>query len=145
MTARTQNFANHRSFPSALYLTAAVVLAAEACRRGWEFGAAPSWDGAWSTVVATAILVVLFVARRSAQIVQDRVIRLEMHTRLVRLLGEGRRDAIEAIELRDLVALRFASDAELPELVDRVARGEFARPSDIKRAVVHWRADWLRV
>jgi len=142
---RPQTHANHRSYPQAAFLVAGVVLLVETARRGWIASAQFSAGNAWALVVALALLVTWFYARRSAQIVQDRVIRLEMQLRLERLLGSARRTEIETLALADVVALRFASDAELPALVERVRGGEFARDAEIKLAVKSWRADWLRV
>jgi hypothetical protein len=55
--------------------------------------------------------------------------------------------AAQASELRigQIVALRFASDEELPALAQQTLEGKFAKPDDIKRAVKNWRADHLRV
>lgn len=142
---RPQTYDNHRSFPRALYLGAGIVILAETCWRGYVAATEFTGRNVWAAVVALALLVAWHYARRSAQVVQDRVIRYEMRARLERLLGAGRREAIERIELRDLIALRFASDRELPGLVARVEQGEFAGPDAIKRAVTSWQADWLRV
>ncbi|NOT32172.1 MAG: hypothetical protein HOP15_17130, partial [Planctomycetes bacterium] len=65
--------------------------------------------------------------------------------RLERLLGPARRAEIERLELPQRIALRFASDEELPGLFERVLKGGFAKPDDIKRGVRNWQADWLRV
>jgi hypothetical protein len=46
--------------------------------------------------------------------------------------------------VRQLIALRFAGDAELPGLVERTLKGEFEKPRDIKAAITDWQADWLR-
>ncbi|MCY2961910.1 MAG: DUF6526 family protein [Planctomycetota bacterium] len=142
---RPQDFSNHRAIPNGFWLAAGIVLLADACWRAWEASTGFSARAAWSATVAIALVVVWFSARRSAQIVQDRVIRLEMRLRLQRLLGDERREDIERIAVADLVGLRFASDPELPGLVARLSQGEFAKPDDIKRAVRSWRADWLRV
>jgi hypothetical protein len=45
---------------------------------------------------------------------------------------------------RHLVALRFASDAELPALVERVLKGELTTQKDIKRAITNWQPDFFR-
>ncbi len=142
---RPQSYDNHRSFPRALYLVAGIVLLSETCWRCYVATTDFTGRNVWAAVVALALLVAWHYARRSAQIVQDRVIRHEMRARLERLLGAGRRASIERIALPDLIALRFASDEELPGLVARVEQGEFARPDAIKRAVTSWQADWLRV
>ncbi len=143
-TDRPQSLANHRSYPHLAYLVAGVVLLVEAGRSAWIAGTQFSLQSTWSLAVASALLVAWFYARRSAQVVQDRVIRLEMQLRLERLLGAERRLEIESLLLSDVIALRFASDAELPALVERVRRGEFAGAAQIKDSVKSWRADWLR-
>jgi hypothetical protein len=76
---------------------------------------------------------------------QDRVIRAEKHERLQRLLGDERRADIERLSLKSLIALRFASDEQLPELVELVLSGALVQPDAIKRRVHQWRGDELRV
>ena len=71
---------------------------------------------------------------------QDRIIRLEMQVRLTRL---GLESSIPRLSLRQLVALRFASDAEMPALVSR-AIAENLTSRQIKQAVQDWQADWHR-
>lgn len=145
MTEQPQSFDNHRRYPPPAYFVAGLVLLAEGGQRIWAAIRDPQWATIWAVVVAVALLVVWFEARRRAQIVQDRVIRLEMRLRLERVLGIERRADIARLGLRDLVGLRFASDAELPALVADVLAGKFAQQDDIKRAVKNWQADWLRV
>ena len=45
---------------------------------------------------------------------------------------------------RQLVALRFASDAEMADLVRDVLAGKLASGKEIKGRIKHWQADWLR-
>jgi hypothetical protein len=71
---------------------------------------------------------------------QDRIIRLEMDARLRRL---GLDRFLGQLALRQLVALRFASDAELPSLAARAVT-ENLTGDQIKRAVTDWQADWMR-
>ena len=77
--------------------------------------------------------------------VQNRVIRLEERLRMERVLPTDLRSRIPELTTRQLVALRFASDQELPELVRRVLGGELAERNDIKRAIRDWRPDHQRI
>jgi hypothetical protein len=77
--------------------------------------------------------------------VQNRLIRLEMRLRLREVLPAPLAARIPELTVRQLIALRFAGDAELPALVERTLKGDFAKPRDIKRAVTDWQADYLRV
>ena len=94
----------------------------------------------WAVAVATGIL----TARVMAVTVQNRVIRLEMRLRLREVLPAPLAARIRELTTRQLIALRFASDAELPSLVERTLNGEFDRPRNIKRAVTDWQSDYLR-
>lgn len=139
---KPQTYANHRALPGPAFVLAGVAILVWAGYQLYQAVCHPS-GGAWLAAVGvTALLPVWFSARRSAQVVQDRIIRLEMHLRLARLLP-GRDFA--ALTLPQLIALRFAGDGELPGLVDRTLKGDFATPDAIKRAVTAWQADWLRV
>ena len=86
-------------------------------------------------LLGTVSLLRVFVLR-----VQDRVIRLEMLTRLTRL---GLDREFGQLEHRQLIALRFASDAEMAALARR-AIAEKLPPDAIKRAVTSWQGDYFR-
>jgi hypothetical protein len=75
--------------------------------------------------------------------VQDRLIRLEMR---LRLKGCCRRTCSRVNDLtaRQLVALRFASDAEIADLVREVLAGKLSTSKAIKMRVKNWQPDWLR-
>ncbi len=141
---RPQNFENHRAH-APWYLLAGAVIAGDFGRRVVEAARDPQAATIWAVAVGAAFVVVWNVSRRKAQIVQDRVIRLEMRLRLERVLPAGQRGDIDRLSLGQLIALRFASDAELPALVTAVLAEGVTMRSDIKRRIRDWQADWLRV
>ena len=91
-----------------------------------------------------AVIAIAFKARLYALKVQDRVIRLEERLRLATLIAEPFRSRIVELTEGQLVGLRFASDAELPELFGRVLNQKLGK-REIKTAVQSWRPDHFRV
>lgn len=47
--------------------------------------------------------------------------------------------------INQLVALRFASDAELPDLARKVLHGNLNSRKAIKQMIQNWRADYQRI
>jgi len=109
------------------------------------FVISPGWNSGWWVVVSLALLVLTFLVRLNSLKVQDRIIRLEETIRYQQVLSPTVRQQITALSHTQIVALRFAADDELEELLGRVAAGNFARTRDIKRAIKNWRADTFRV
>ena len=104
----------------------------------------PGVSTAWGVLLAFAIALGIGLGRLQALTVQDRLIRLEETLRLQRLLPAAEHGEIGRLSRREFVALRFASDAEVPALFRRVRSGEFADAKAIKQAITAWRADELR-
>lgn len=90
--------------------------------------------------LGVAVMCLTLISRLYIVRLQDRIIRLEMQLRLARL---GLDASFPRLTVRQLVALRFASDAEMPVLVNR-ALTENLSSKQIKEAVKDWQADWLR-
>jgi hypothetical protein len=92
-------------------------------------------------------LVLFFMAVRGrdrALIAQDRIIRLEERLRLMALLPAEDRAHINDLSCKQFVALRFASDDELPALF-RKTLTQNLEPKAIKENIVNWRGDYYRV
>jgi hypothetical protein len=94
--------------------------------------------------LAIALVLLFFVARTMAMTVQDRVIRLEERMRMRELLPVDLKSRINEFTVKQLVALRFASDGELPELARKVLDEKLVDQKAIKQLVKTWRADYQR-
>lgn len=144
--AATQNYSNHVRFdpPWHFFIAPAflinLVVSIVATIRNWPDHSALF---VWWIVMSIVGLFAVGRARTHSLAVQDRVIRLEERLRYMRLLSPSQLAAAEALTVRQIIALRFASDPELPSLVDRAA-AEGLTPKQIKQAVVNWRPDILR-
>jgi hypothetical protein len=103
-----------------------------------------SWANLVNAGLAVGLLLLLFLARLMALSVQDRVIRLEEQMRMRELLPADLTPRINEFTVKQLVGLRFASDAELPELARQVLDGKLVEQKAIKQAVKNWRADHQR-
>jgi hypothetical protein len=90
-----------------------------------------------------AVVVLLIISRAYTTALQDRIIKLEMRLRFAQLLAPDRQGALVRLSKPQIVALRFASDEELPVLVERAERENLA-PDQIKRAIKNWAPDWDR-
>ncbi len=96
-------------------------------------------------LLAVAFIAMNVAARVQALRAQDRVIRLEESLRYQRVLSADLAIQAEQLPTGSKIALRFAPDEELPELVQKAINGEFATSKDIKLAIKNWRGDYLRV
>jgi hypothetical protein len=134
-----QNLANHAHQPTLtnvaglLGLLAFLLLLVTLVRT-------PSLHNGALLALAASVMTLVAISRVYTVRLQDRIILLEMRLRLERL---GRAAATGALSTKQLTALRFASDTELPALIDRTL-AEGLAPKQIKAAVTDWQADWMR-
>ena len=139
-----QNYANHTRLDPLYHMFLLPVAAINILAAIWNLVRNLSLGSAWFVVLALAGAVVVVKIRTYALKVQDRVIRLEERLRLSQLVGEPLRTRIGDLTEAQLIALRFASDAEVPALVEKALSGTML-PRDLKQAIVNWRPDYFRV
>src|SRR5512133_30962 len=134
MSAKTQSFKSHTAWQPLYHFVATPIALLNLIiqvRHAWCY-----------VIFAFGLVAFVLSARVMVLAVQDRVIRLEMRLKL-RELDVPDAD-IMRIAVRQFVGLRFASDAELPGLVQRVLKGELTEQKAIKAAITDWQADWQR-
>jgi hypothetical protein len=105
----------------------------------------PRWPSLFGLLIAVSLIFIFWYMRAFAVTVQDRIIRLEERLRLGALVASDLQPRIPEFTTAQLIALRFASDGELPALARRVLDEKIADGDAIKKLVTHWRADHLRV
>jgi hypothetical protein len=145
MAERTQTYASHRRYIPQFHFFVLPVLVANIIVAIVEFARHPRFISGWVVVLATALAIGIWTARAMALRAQDRLIRLEERLRLERLLPADLRGRVVDLKTGQLVAIRFAPDDEVPDLMRRILSGELTTQADIKRAIQNWRADHLRV
>jgi hypothetical protein len=143
-TTTAQTYASHRRYVPLYHYVASTFLLANLVYATWTTVSRFSVDRVIYLLAALALVLLFWYTRAFALGVQDRVIRLEERLRLARLLPNDLGARIDEFSMQQLIGLRFASDAELPELARRVLQERLDRET-IKRAVRDWRADHHRI
>jgi hypothetical protein len=145
--AQPQSFKNHTRWDPAFHFFLAPMLL---LNLGFAiYVTIHAWPGfkhthLWWIVMSIVLLLILGKAREYALTNQNRLIRLEEQLRLADLLDEEDLGLIDKITIKQFIALRFASDAELPTLAAR-AVAENLDPKQIKQSITTWRPDNDRV
>jgi hypothetical protein len=140
-----QTYQNHTRLVPAYHFVAFFILIVNFVWSAYKAVRYFSLDSFLGLLVAAALLIIWFYARIFAIRLQDRIIRLEMRLRLEKLLPADLRSRIPQLTLDQLIALRFASDEELPELARKVLAENIALRAPIKQMVRNWTGDYLRV
>ena len=137
----TQTYATHRYNPKRtgigfLFVLIAIVACVLA---SLDIAEVAMVEIAFGSLVA-AVVVLLLISRAYTTRLQDRIIKLELKVRVASLLAPAQQAALWRLSTPQIVALRFASDEELPALVERAER-EHLTADQIKRAIKNWVAD----
>jgi hypothetical protein len=139
-----QNYKNHARLDPLFHFFLLPVAGINVFAAIWNLWQQPSLTAGWFVILAIAGAVAVFKIRTYALKAQDRVIRLEERLRLAQLVPAPLRGRIGELTESQLVALRFACDAEVPALVEKALAGNM-RNRDIKQAIVTWRPDYFRI
>lgn len=99
------------------------------------------YSAALIVVLDVCLVFLFFFCRIFALKAQDRAIRAEENFRHYLLTGKP---LDSRLNIRQIIALRFAPDDEFVPLAKRAAE-EGTAPDEIKKAVKNWRADEYRV
>jgi hypothetical protein len=140
----TQNYANHRHNPTmtgigfGFFLLALIGFGLRWFLIGGRYTMALGLFGLIGT-----LFVLLSISRVYTTKLQDRIIKLEMRVRAATLLTPAQQAVLARLTKAQIVALRFASDQELPALIERADREKLAG-EDIKKAIQNWVPDWDR-
>ena len=145
MAQGAQNYKNHTRFFPPFHFFVMPVLLINVIIEGRQLWADPNRSAGFAFVLALALVMLALSARAMALKAQDRVIRLEMHARMRGLLPADLVARIGDLEPAHLVALRFAGDRELPDLVRAVLAGTLTTQKAIKLQIKDWQGDSLRV
>ena len=140
-----QNLANHGKFLPPFHFFVVPVLTINLIYSLYwsgKMGFAPR--GILQVLVVAALAVGFLSARMMALKVQDRVIRLEERLRYERVLPPELKPRIGEFTVSQLVALRFACDAELPALARKVPDDKICERKAVKQMVKTWKPDYLR-
>ena len=149
-TVMPQNYANHRTYDWA-HIAATLLLALATLTALVLFLPCITDDTAMFLMKAVLFcyglcgLIIAMKTRRYPLKLQDRIIRTEMRLRLEKLLPPDEHWQITGLDNNQLVALRFASDEELPDLMRKALNEGLSNRDQLKRMVRQWTPDHDRI
>lgn len=141
MPTTSQTYQTHAKFVPLYHYVVLPLLLVNVLVMAYQAWRQPSLLAGWTIVIAATVLGVALFARVFALKAQDRIIRLEERLRLQARLPPDLQAHISDFSTDQLIALRFASDAELPALAATVRRDNIQPRDAIKKLVRDWRAD----
>lgn len=143
--ADSQNFQNHARYFPLVHFVIMPILFINMIWQIVDLSRFKNWDEANDLLIAVVMILITLAARLQALRAQDRVIRLEEMLRYREILPQDLFEKAKSLRAGQIIALRFAPDEELADLIQRTLNGEFEKTKDIKQAIKNWRGDYLRV
>ena len=140
-----QTYANHTRWQPTFHFFVVPVMVINLIWSIVQFVMTPGWNSGRWVVVSLALVVLTFLVRLNPLKAQDRIIRLEEKLRYQQVLSPDLLRQTSTLWPGQIVALRFASDDELEELLSAAVAGKLPEPAQIKKAIKNWRSDTFRV
>ncbi len=141
-----QNYTNHRRLYPAHHFILTPITAAALAFAFAIIGDSESIgkQEIFNVLVASALVLAVLIARIYAIKNQNRIIRLEMRYRYFELTGKSFKEKESQLSLSQIIALRFAGDDELLQLIDKSISEKLSN-KQIKQSIQNWQADYKRV
>lgn len=143
--APPQTFENHAKMVPGFHYAATLFVVLFSIWAFTRLISNPGIDTGAMASLAVAINILGYYVRTFANQNQDRIIRLEERLRMGHVLPAELQGRVGDLTTSQMVALRFASDGELPELTRRVLDEGIEDRKAIKKLIKNWRADHHRV
>jgi membrane protease YdiL (CAAX protease family) len=141
---KDQNFNNHAQMvPGFHYLTFGGIIALLGGSINYllKSSAENKYLAALLVLTSVVFILIAWFTRTFALKAQDRAIRAEENLRHYVLTGKL---LPTSLTVGQIVALRFAPDAEFPALVEKAAANNLSG-KEIKQSIQNWKADFYRV
>jgi hypothetical protein len=101
-------------------------------------------ESIYSLIGALILFLLPLLARLYALKLQNRLIINEMRARYFHLNGKSFDEMEQNLKVGQIIALRFASDSELLELMKKASDQKLS-PKEIKQSIKNWKGDYRRV
>ena len=142
--AQGQNYANHRHLVPLFHFGVGITFLAFFIWTAMRLRAGLTADTVMPFILGLGLIFLFLSTRTMVMRVQDRLIRLEMQLRLQQILPADLRARCNELSVDHLVALRFAGDAEIADLIREVLSGKLSSRNEIKKKIRNWQGDYFR-
>jgi hypothetical protein len=142
-----QTFTNHIKYYTAHHFIFYPLLLMAICVSVYAMNHHPEEKHTWLAIIVLLVFIgwSSFMLRQHYALGnQNRIVRLELRFRYFLVTGKRLEPLESKLSFRQMAALRFASDEELPALAERAIK-ENLSSRQIKKSILHWLPDMMRV